>query len=260
MPFSETLLSRVEDASLNASAPPQQLWLDGWLLRSNPGKAKRARCIHALAPGRLALGERLQQARAVYAAAGLPMLVRITPFSQPPAPGLTLDSELARLGWAALDDTRVWVCTQLPDPALAEAAAPPGLRWQALDADALATAVGALRGSSLAQQAAHAQRLRTQPLPCQGMALLDEAGQVLACGQSTREASFVGLYDVFTAPAARGRGLARLLCERMLSLQASNGATTGYLQVEHDNSAAQAVYRRLGFCEGYRYHYRQAPD
>ena len=39
----EALLSRVEDAGINASAPPQQRWLDGWLLRFSPGKAKRAR-------------------------------------------------------------------------------------------------------------------------------------------------------------------------------------------------------------------------
>ena len=44
----ETLLSRIEDAGINASAPPQQRWLDGWLLRFSPGKAKRARCIQAL--------------------------------------------------------------------------------------------------------------------------------------------------------------------------------------------------------------------
>jgi hypothetical protein len=44
-------LSRIEDAGLNASAPPQQRWLDGWLLRFSPGKANRARCINALAAG-----------------------------------------------------------------------------------------------------------------------------------------------------------------------------------------------------------------
>jgi len=34
------------------SAPPEQRWLDGWLLRFSPGKAKRARCINAVAEGR----------------------------------------------------------------------------------------------------------------------------------------------------------------------------------------------------------------
>ena len=48
------LLSRIEDAGLNASAPPQQRWVDGWLVRFSPGKAQRARCINALAPRRFA--------------------------------------------------------------------------------------------------------------------------------------------------------------------------------------------------------------
>jgi len=49
--LSTDLLSRVEDAGLNASAPPQQRWIDGWLVRFSPGKAKRARCVNAVAPG-----------------------------------------------------------------------------------------------------------------------------------------------------------------------------------------------------------------
>ena len=44
--FDNTLMSRVEDAGLNASATPQQRWLDGWLVRYLPGKARRARCIN----------------------------------------------------------------------------------------------------------------------------------------------------------------------------------------------------------------------
>ena len=49
--FATDLLSRVEDAGLNASAPVEQRWLDGWLVRFCPGKAKRARCVNAVAQG-----------------------------------------------------------------------------------------------------------------------------------------------------------------------------------------------------------------
>ena len=55
-PFDEALLARIEDAGINASAPREQRWVDGWLLRLSPGKAKRARCIQAVAPGRLEIG------------------------------------------------------------------------------------------------------------------------------------------------------------------------------------------------------------
>src|SRR6185369_5608861 len=114
-PLPLTLLSRIEDAGLNASAPPQQRWIDGWLVRFSPGKAKRARCINAVAEGRLSLDERLALSEAVFREAGLPMFVRITPFSHPSG----LDATLERRGLHRIDDTRVMVapiCPDLPDP------------------------------------------------------------------------------------------------------------------------------------------------
>src|SRR5437762_3978385 len=92
--FHADLLARVEDAGLNASAPPQQRLIDGWLVRFSPGKAKRARCVNAVAAGRLRLADKLALCEQVYAAAGLPMFVRITPFSEPHG----LDLALAGLG------------------------------------------------------------------------------------------------------------------------------------------------------------------
>ena len=81
-------------------------------------------------------------------------------------------------------------------------------------------------------------------------------GQTLACGQFARERELVGLYDVFTPPDVRGKGWARWLCIELLSQARLQGAQVGYLQVEHDNESARAVYRRLGFIDAYGYHYR----
>jgi GNAT superfamily N-acetyltransferase len=248
----EALLSRIEDAGLNASAPPQQRWVDGWLLRYSPGKAKRARCIQPVADGRLPLAERLALCQAVFQVAGLPMVARITPFSRPQG----LDNALAALGWHRQDDTRVMVAPQCP--AVAEPL-PAGLTWQPLGADAYADVVGALRGSPVVQLQAHAQRLALSPVPYQGWALCSD-GQVLACGQSAAEADLVGLYDVFTHPQARGRGLSRLLCGRLLAQAHAAGARVAYLQVDADNHAARAVYHRLGFADAYAYHYRSPED
>ena len=97
-------------------------------------------------------------------------------------------------------------------------------------------------------------------MPYEGYAILREGtDEVLACGQFAREGASVGLYDVFTHASVRGRGIASLLCERMLSISSKQGARIGYLQVEADNQPALAVYRRLGFDEGYQYHYREQP-
>lgn len=247
--FDVAALSRIEDASLNASAPPQQLWLDGWLLRLSPGKAKRSRCINPLASGRLSLADRLAQATALYDAAGLPLVVRLTPFSRPDG----LDEALAACGLQAFDDTLVMVAAL---PAMDLSAALPGeLQLQAAGPAEYAQIVGDLRGSPHEQQQAHAERLLQSPVPYRGWVLRRDA-TVLACGQTAREREQVGLYDVFTAPAARNQGLSRALCAELLRRAAAEGARAAYLQVDDGNAPALAVYRRLGFAIGYRYHYR----
>ncbi|MES2994034.1 MAG: GNAT family N-acetyltransferase [Pseudomonadota bacterium] len=242
------LLSRIEDAGLNASAPPQQRWLDGWLVRFSPGKAKRARCVNAVAAGRTPIAERLAACAAVFAEAGLPLIVRITPFTLPGE----LDAMLNRDGLRRFDDTRVMVLADLPDVAPAAA---PGIAIEPIGLEAFARLVGGFRGSPLVQQQAHAERLLSSPVPFQAWELREHHAPI-ACGQFAREGDLVGLYDVFTAPAARGQGLAGLLCRHLLAAARAQGARHAYLQVEGDNHAARAVYHRLGFVDGYAYHYR----
>lgn len=251
-PRDSALLSRIEDAGLNASAPPQQRWMDGWLLRLSGGKAKRARCINPVAAGQLPLQDKLAWAEAAYREAGLPLLLRLTPFSQPGG----LDQALADLGYTRLDDTRVMVCTHLP--AITAPTLPFRCRFEPVGHEAFAQQVGALRETPLAQRQAHAQRLALSPVPFHAMRIVRDS-QLLACGQFAMENELVGLYDIFTAPPARGRGFATALCTLLLAEAQRQGARHAYLQVEADNLAAREVYRKLGFVDAYAYHYRCPP-
>jgi ribosomal protein S18 acetylase RimI-like enzyme len=54
--------------------------------------------------------------------------------------------------------------------------------------------------------------------------------------------------------------LARKLCAELLRRAHEKGAKTAYLQVDASNLAARAVYRRLGFADGYAYHYRTSAE
>jgi len=251
---SAELLSRIEDAGLNASAPPQQRWVDGWIVRFSPGKAQRARCINAVAEGHGSLSDKLASCQAVYRAAGLRLLFRITPFSRP----VDLDGWLAQRGYQRFGDTHVMVCSSLPRQA--EVAVPDGLSVESVSSEAYAHIVGEFRDTPLAGRLAHAERLLHSPVPYHGLVLRAADGQVLACGQVAIEGDLVGLYDVFTAPQARGRGLSRWLCAQLLAQAREQGARIGYLQVDAGNHPARAVYQRLGFVDGYHYHYRALPS
>ena len=249
--FDAALLSRIEDAGLNASAPPQQRWLDGWLIRFSAGKAKRARCINAVATGRLPLDTKLRLSAPVFAEAGLPLIVRITPMTVP----TELDTELQALGMRRFDDTRVMVLADIGTDTVTAPRLPASVSLQAIGLEPFAQRVGALRGSPLSQRQSHGQRLANAPVPFFAYELL-AGGQLMACGQFALEADLVGLYDIFTTESARGQGYGRLLCAHLLALARQRGARHACLQVESDNAPARAIYHRLGFAVAYRYHYR----
>jgi ribosomal protein S18 acetylase RimI-like enzyme len=241
------LALRAEQAGLNATAPPQQAMIDGWLIRLSPGRAKRSRCVNALAAGSLPLDALLARCQQSFAAAGLPLILRLTPFSRPD----DLDAQLAARGWFSFDAADVMLLDQLPSPAACA-------QLQSYDAPGYARLIGELRGSSPAEIDAHAERLLASAVPYRGYALHDANQVLLACGQSAHEAGIVGLYDIFTPAAHRGRGHALSLCQALLQLAREEGAHEAYLQVGSDNEAAKRLYARLGFRFGYRYHYRSA--
>ena len=254
--FDEAMLARIEDAGINASAPREQRWVDGWLVRLSPGKAKRARCIQAVAPGRLDVDAKLALCLPLFAAAGLHPFVRITPFSQPPG----LDRHLADRGMVRIDDTRVMVLASLDGCAARGADTSCAGAIEHAAADTFADWVGRARGSSEAERRAHAERIGKPAVPHHAVLAKDAQGDVVAAGLLVVEGDVAGLYDVFTAEAARGQGHAERVCRHLLACAAARGAKVGYLQVDAANAVARRLYHRMGFADGYSYHYRTPPN
>jgi len=119
-------------------------------------------------------------------------------------------------------------------------------------------AVAAMRMSTAAQRAAHFERLSNTPLATHAVvARID--GRNVACGQVALDGELAGIYDMVTAAQFRGRGLATAIVTVLSNWALQCGASHAFLQVNDDNAAALAVYRKFGFDTRYAYHYRARP-
>lgn len=235
---------RLEELSLNSSAPPGQLLYDGWLLRLLPGKAKRARSVNPIYPSRLPLDEKIAHCERVYGAARLPALFRITPFCDPPG----LEGELERRGYGAFDYTAVESAPIVPGRHAGGGAQPMNL-------GAWVDAVGELRASPPEHRRSHLARLEGMPLTLRAVAV-ERAGEVVATGLTMIEDDCAGLFDIVTAETERRGGHGRSVVASLLQVAWELGARHAYLQVQADNDAARRLYRQFGFEERYLYWYR----
>ena len=244
---------RIEEVGLNAMQTQRQYFYDGWLLRVAPGKAKRGRSVNAFFGSTLPLPAKIDYCDALYERLGLPLLFRITPFDQPPG----LEQALATRGFVRFDETLVQVVALERPPELP--AAGPDVEVSAPGVEQFVEAAGELRESPAIQRAAHRERLVNSPHPRRCVVV--RAGERIVCTATIAlEDGLAGVFDVVTAPHARGQGLATLACASLLSWAWEHGAHHAYLQVDAGNAPALAVYRKFGFATAYTYAYRGRPD
>lgn len=233
---------RLEELSLNSSAPPGQLLYDGWLLRLAPGKAKRARSVNAVYPSQREVLGKIAYCERLYGQARLPALFRMTPFSEPAG----LDAALAERGYGRFDTTAV------ESAAIGEA---PGGTAEVMNLGAWIDAVGDLRGSPPEHRAGHRARLEGMPLTLRAVAI-QEGAEVVATGLAIVEDDCAGLFDIVTRETDRRRGHARNVVASLLRVARELGARHAYLQVQAANEPARRLYRQFGFEERYVYWYR----
>jgi len=243
---------RMEEFCFNVLQSRRQLLYDGWLLFLSPGTAKRARSVNAHFGSTLPLDEKVAHCETLYARHGLSALFRVTPCSRPEA----LDDALAARGYVAFDRTLVQTCAlDVALPLAAESVPPDGVELSSPLPEAFVEAVGAMRGSTAAQRAAHLERLVQSPLALVPI-LARKDGATVASGMACVDRHYAGVFDVVTATAHRRNGLGTLLVSALLRKAWERGAREGFLQVDESNHAALAIYRRFGFATRYSYHYR----
>jgi ribosomal protein S18 acetylase RimI-like enzyme len=241
---------RLEELSLNASGAFQSLVYDGWLVGYRKGPTKRLRCVNPFYPSSLPLEEKVEYCTRFYAAANLPAIFRLLPFSQPSS----LDAYLERTGWGSFERTLVLRAALggMPTPELPDVQVDivPPPDWEQTVAPLLDVTADALPQMI--------ERAKNFPLPHAG-AIIRRDGVVVACGLLKLENEYAGLFAVHTASAVRGRGLGRAIVAALLAEAMRHGARSAYLQVTAGNAAALALYRHFAFTPAYDYWYRARP-
>ncbi len=84
---------------------------------------------------------------------------------------------------------------------------------------------------------------------CCALGVFDHGKGLIGALIARRSGTEAEILTIMVDPVARGQKLGRHLLERALAELAAQGATAVFLEVEQDNAAARALYRRLAFQE-----------
>ena len=80
--------------------------------------------------------------------------------------------------------------------------------------------------------------------------------QVIAVGRIATLGGWSIVTRLFVNPSFRGKGVAKILMNKLLSAAVSDGATKVSLQVDNENGAALALYQSMGFTVHHKFVYR----
>lgn len=241
---------RLEAAASAGWPPAETMRVDGWLLRASGGSTRRVNSVQALVFASGAeVGHAIGRVETWYRARGLPPCFQIT---DRPSPA-DLDQALAGRGYARI--TPVAVLTRGTE----ELQAPRNARIE-LDTRPTPRVMNAVCDPlwSLEQRRARAElfaRIR-RPL---AFATVVDGLYPLSGALCVVDREIAGLFSLRTAAAARGRGHARAVVQRLGAWARDMGAMLLFQQIEEENAPALGLARSLGFERRYGYWYRELP-
>ncbi|WP_328652233.1 GNAT family N-acetyltransferase [Micromonospora sp. NBC_00330] len=247
----------LERAADEAWPAPTRGRLGDWLLRSAEGWTGRANSALPIGDPDRPLAAAVDAVERWYAELGQPALIN-TPLPLAAPVGAELDAR----GWGTRPPTLVQTAPlPLPAPtpaggqadgwgsAVVELATAPSDEW-------LAIAAG--RKGGLPDAARHVLTAVDQVRFAHVYA--DNALVAVGRATVTGQGRWLGLSLIEVLPAARRQGLARRVIHELASWGVSAGATHAFLQVEQRNTAAVALYQRLGLATHHTYLTRVAPN
>lgn len=231
--------------------PATSVRYDGtWVIRLTAGHpAKRLNSVNLLDPGDTHnLEERIENAARRFEAYGRPMTFRIAPLA-----GQTLSRHLDKVGWSRFSESLVMsldleavsfdgAIDQIPMKDLSRFIA----AALALNADDPAIRPGLSEIITAIQAEA-------------GLFVHEREEEPVSTAICVHDGDLAGLFEIATGENERGKGYGYGIVRSALKWARLRGAKYAWLQVEADNEPALKLYRKIGFSEAYRYHYRRPP-
>lgn len=230
--------------------PATSVHYDGtWAIRMTAAHpSKRLNSVNPLDPGDIRdIPARVEQVSQRFRTYGRVPCFRLSPLAP-----VELEDYLEGLGWARHDETIV-MTSDLSKLDLSSE------RDQAPLKD-----IGRFVDASLM---IHGREVEFRPGFCEllegirpnkGMFVLEDGGRVVSNVLCVQDGAMAGLFDVGTLPDARGKGYGRSIIGSTLKWAKQLGARKAWLQIEANNVAGLALYKRFGFQEAYRYAYRES--
>jgi ribosomal protein S18 acetylase RimI-like enzyme len=247
-------MRNLEEIQMNALPALQTVLYDGWILRFADGYSNRANSVNPIYPSLENTLEKIRRCEDLFREKSLKPTYKITPFA---CPG-NLDKLLEEEGYGIIHPTSVQLmqldeeyCPQVAENILARTV--PALE------DAWHDAYAEMNHISPENKRIH-RKILDSLVPERIYASLLLEDRIIACGMAVVERGYIGLYDIVVEEQHRNHGYGRRLMAALLNAGRGLGATQAYLQVMLDNPPALRLYKKLGFKESYRYHYRQRAE
>jgi GNAT superfamily N-acetyltransferase len=241
-------IQQFEEITLNTAPAIHQHVFDGWILRASGTDTRRSNSTTALYRGLRELDEKIAYVEGWYRDYKQAAIFRLSPLA--PA---ELEAKLEARGYSREVDTDVMVMDlHLAVPA---AEPPPGMRVvESSVADGLRT-LHRMKGSTTELVAQESLRQKLW-MGTEVFLNLRNINGIISCGMARMEEDKVCIFNMRTADAHRGKGYATLLVSHLIAWGQARGAKAAFLQVDRNNEAALAVYRRFGFTARYMYWHR----
>jgi GNAT superfamily N-acetyltransferase len=240
-------IRRLEAAGFRAW-PSASTYYDGtWSIRLTPHhSSKRLNSINPLDPNDHAeLSDRVERAKARFAAAGKPLTFRQTPLAS-----RELDRFLKEGDFAAQSESAV-MCVDLSTVALSKAI--DYLPFK--DIRHYCQASADIHGLTAIDKAGLVEVVSSIKAPY-GLFINQDADGPMCCVVCVQDGELAGILDLATRADARRQGHATQLLLGAMKWAKSRGATMAWLQVELGADSSEQLYRKIGFRETYRYIYR----